>query len=84
MQFKDASPTEYLENLNLPMLLFSDHQTYKYATVFENKIREETEYLDFEMVHAHKFDHGQIWHNLAEKNSIYRSMIIDFIHTNSR
>lgn len=77
--FTDASPTTYLQNLSVPMQLFSDSQTYQYATIFENLIRDKTEFIDFEMVHVHKYNHSQIWQNLGRKNSIYREMMVKFI-----
>jgi len=81
--FKDASPTVYLKHLSVPMLMFSDSQTYIYARIFEKMLREETDYIDFEVVHVHKLNHNQIWHNLAASKSRYRSMIVDFIRKHS-
>lgn len=77
--FVDASPSTFYENLNVPMLLFSDGQTYKYTTIFENLLREKTEYTDFEVIHAHKFSHAELYGNLVQEKSLYREMIIDFI-----
>ncbi len=77
--FKDASPTTYLDKLNIPMLMFSDSDTYMYATIFENLLREKTKYNDFEVIHAHKYNHVGIWMKLAEKGSLYRAMAVNFI-----
>jgi len=78
--FEAASPTTYVEEMSVPMLLISENNTFKYARIFENKIRE-TDFRDFEVLHIHKIGHGALWKNLAEKQSVYRSFIIDFIRT---
>lgn len=77
--FKAASQIYFLENLQLPMLLFSDRGTHRYTALLERKIREETDFTDFNVVHVHHLSHGDLWRHLARENSIYRALIVDFI-----
>ena len=77
--FKAASQIYFMDNLKLPMLFFSDQMAYRYTALFEQKIREETEFTDFNVVHVHHLSHGDLWRNLANEKSIYRAMIVDFI-----
>jgi len=76
---RDASPTTYVHNLRTPMLMFSDRQTYKYATIFENLLRNQTNYTDFSVIHVHQKSHGELWRALADSSSIHSALIIDFI-----
>ncbi|MGB1242989.1 MAG: alpha/beta hydrolase fold domain-containing protein [Chitinophagales bacterium] len=78
--FEVASPTSYVEEMSVPMLLISENNTFKYAAIFEDKIRE-TDFRDFQALHIHKIGHGTLWKNLAEEQSVYRSFIVDFIWT---
>ncbi|MEN0045421.1 MAG: alpha/beta hydrolase [Bacteroidota bacterium] len=77
--FKAASQIYFMDNLKLPMLFFSDQMAYRYTALFEQKIREETEFTDFNIVHVHHLSHGDLWRNLAAEKSIYRAIIVDFM-----
>lgn len=77
--FKAASQIYFMDNLQLPMLFFSDQMAYRYTALFEQKIREETDFTDFNVVHVHHLSHGDLWRHLAQEKSIYRAMIIDFM-----
>ena len=78
--FIKASPTNFLENLKLPMLIFSDVGIYNYTNLFEQKIREETEFRDFQVVNVHKLTHAELWKDISlAQKSIYREMIAHFI-----
>ncbi len=75
----DASPTSYLDNLKVPMLIFSEDMTYNYTKIFEDAMRG-TDFRDFEVVHVHTLDHAGLWRNISnEKNSRYRNMMVDFM-----
>ena len=81
--FIAASPTEYIADLAIPMLLISENNTYNYTKIFEDKIRA-TEYRDFQVLHIHHMGHGELWKHLSyDENSIYRDFIVHFIRTNS-
>ena len=81
--FINASPTNYLKFLKIPILLISENTTYNYTKIFEDKIRE-TEFRDFETIHIHKLGHGQLWRHLSnEENSPYKKTITNFIHNHS-
>jgi dipeptidyl aminopeptidase/acylaminoacyl peptidase len=75
----DASPITYLENMKVPMLMFSENMTYNYTKIFEDALRE-TEFRDFEVIHVHKLGHADLWRNLSfEDESPYRDRIVEFI-----
>lgn len=77
--FLDASPTSYLENLSVPILLISENRSFNYTRIFEDQIRA-TDFRDLLVVHVHKLGHGALWKHLSfEDYSIYREIIIDFI-----
>ena len=78
--FIKASPTHFLDNLKLPMLIFTDVGIYNYTNLFEQKIRTETEFRNFQVINVHKLSHAELWRDisLADK-SIYRDMIVHFI-----
>jgi dipeptidyl aminopeptidase/acylaminoacyl peptidase len=75
----DASPITYLDNMKLPMLMFSENMTYNYTTIFEDALRE-TEFRNFEVIHVHKLGHADLWRNLSfAEESPYRERMIQFI-----
>lgn len=75
----DASPTNYLDNIKVPILMFSENMTYNYTRIFENALRA-TDFRDFEVIHVHKLGHAGLWRNLSfEEQSPYRNRIIEFI-----
>lgn len=77
--FEEASPINYLENLNTPILLISDTNIYNYTRLFENRIRE-TDFRKIESIYIHHLSHGELWKELSfADQSIYRDLIIDFI-----
>lgn len=81
--FIAASPTEYIDDLAIPMLLISENNTYNYTKIFEDKIRT-TGYRNFQVLHIHHMGHGELWKHLSyDDNSIYRDFIVHFIRTNS-
>ena len=77
--FKDASPSTYIDKMVVPMLLISDQNTFGYTKVFEDKIREDSEYTNFNTLHVHRYTHNELWKKFAEEDCIYRDMVVDFI-----
>lgn len=76
---KKASPTNYLQNLSIPVLLISDNNVYNYSKLFEEKVRA-TEFRNMQVVYAYDLSHGELWRDLSfSENSIYRTIIVDFI-----
>ncbi len=76
--FEIASPTTYLDNLSVPILLFSDTNTFNYTKIFEDAIKER-KFKDFEVHHV-DLTHGDLWRNLSEKEeSPYRDLILNFV-----
>ena len=81
--FREASPTSFVKNLTMPMLLVSETDTYNYATIFEDKVRE-SGFRNFEVLHINNIGHGSLWRNLSyTKDSPYRSFIIGFLKKHS-
>lgn len=77
--FSAASPTNYLDNLGVPLLLMSDMNMFNYTQIFEDAIRE-TEFRNFQTIYVHRLNHGDLWRHMSlEKHSIYRDMICDFV-----
>ena len=76
--FEVASPTSYLDNLSVPILLLSDTRTLNYTKIFEEAIKKR----NFKELEVHHIDlsHGDLWRNLSESvESEYRNLVIDFI-----
>lgn len=74
-----ASPTEYLGNLSVPMLLISENNSFNYTRILEDRIRE-TEFRNLQVMHLHRIGHGALWQHIShEENSVYRSYIVQFI-----
>ena len=81
--FLAASPTEYTLHLSIPMLLISENNTYNYTRLFEDKLRA-TGYRDFQVLHIHRMEHGELWKHLSyDTKSVYRDFIINFIKISS-
>ena len=81
--FVNASPTSYLKNLSIPMLVISDNALERYTKLFEKRI-EETDFKNFEVIYAPDLNHGELWKNISFLDtSRYRSAIIEFIKKNS-
>jgi len=79
--FLNASPTSYLDQLSVPMLLMSDNNMYNYSKLFEEGIRE-TAFRAVQVVYSYQLSHGELWKNLSfAEISPYRDIIINFIKT---
>lgn len=78
--FSAASPTSFLDQISVPILLISENNSFNYTKIFEDKIRE-TDFRDFQVLHVHRLGHAGLWKNLAADNSVYRDFIIGFIKT---
>ena len=77
--FLDASPTNYLDNLGIPLLLISDMNMFNYTQIFEDAIRE-TEFRNFQTIYVHRLSHGDLWRHMSkEKHSLYRDLVCDFV-----
>lgn len=81
--FTDASPTTYMNGLNVPMLLISEHDLYNYTKVFEEKIRE-SGYQGCQILHIFNFGHAGLWRDISNApDSQARRVMIDFIRRNA-
>lgn len=82
-EFKQASPSSFIDSLSTPMLLISETNTFKYTNLFEDRLQE-INYKELEVMHIHRLKHGELWKDLSySEQSIYRDMIVDFIKRNS-
>jgi len=78
-QMYQASPTSYVSKLSTPMLLISENNTYNYASIFEEKIKQ-TDFKELEVLHIRDMGHGELWRHLSnDEKSSYRMKIIQFI-----
>ena len=76
--FLDASPTSFLDNLSVPILLMSENNTNRYADLFRDRILE-TGFKKMEFHHAN-IGHGDLWRHISkEEKSEYRDLMLDFI-----
>ncbi|MGI9549793.1 MAG: alpha/beta hydrolase [Aurantibacter sp.] len=81
--FINASPTSYLGNLGIPILLISDNALDQYTKLFEKRLKE-TDFKDFKLIYVPDLNHGELWRNLSlEDSSIYRTAMLEFIRSNS-
>ena len=75
-----ASPTNYLHNLKVPMLIISEADTYGYTKFFVDKIRE-TDFRDFQVMDVFSESHASLSQALSQsENSVYRSLIVNYIY----
>jgi len=81
--FINASPTTYLKNLGIPMLLMSDNTLDQYTRLFEKRLQK-TNFKNYQIIYVDELNHGELWRNISfEVPSSYRAAIIEFINTNS-
>lgn len=77
--FTKASPTHFVQNLSVPMLLISENQSYRYTKTFED-ILKKADKRNVEYLHVRELDHKAFYENLARsEKSKYRNTIIEFI-----
>ncbi len=77
--FELASPTSYVSNISVPMLLMSEPGTYDYTKILEDLIKKE-KFTAFDVVHIEEFDHAGLWRHLSNAGvSKYRDMMVEFI-----
>lgn len=82
--FINASPTTYLNNLGIPMLLISDNAIDRYTRLFEKRLRE-MDFKNYQIIYVDELNHGALWKNISfEASSSYRTAIIEFIEANSQ
>ena len=74
-----ASPTQYLDNLSIPILLITDNALTNYTKLFEDQLRA-LPFNDVEVFYSHNYSHGELWKNISlSEKSIYRAAMIEFI-----
>lgn len=77
--FEKASPTTYIDDLEIPMLLISEGALFNYTKVYEDAIWE-SEYRQCQILHVFDKDHAGLWRDLSHNdNSFTRNAMVDFI-----
>ncbi|MCL6265105.1 alpha/beta hydrolase [Flagellimonas myxillae] len=77
--FRNASPTSFVNNQWVPMLVISERETYDYTRLLENAAKQ-AEYHHMQFHHISNEDHESLLDNLAKSDqSPYRKMILDYI-----
>lgn len=77
--FLSASPTNFVNDLNTPMLLVSENQSYDYTLLFEQAIKK-AGIPNVDYLHVRELDHRGFYNELAQsETSEYRGQIIAFI-----
>ncbi|WP_431122896.1 alpha/beta hydrolase [Flagellimonas flava] len=80
--FRNASPTSFVDNQWVPMLVISERGTYDYTRLLENTAKQ-ADYDRMQFHHIHNEDHESLLDNLAKSDqSPYRKMILDYIMEN--
>ncbi len=75
----NASPTSYIDNLTVPMLLISENQSYRYTKIFEDALKKAGK-SSIEYLHVRELNHKEFYKDLAEsEKSKYRNQIMEFI-----
>ena len=77
-QLKEASPTEYINNQWVPMLVISENESYQYTRLLE-KAKKEADYAKMEFYHVKDQDHQGLRTDLSNERSRYRPIIINYI-----
>lgn len=81
--FRNASPTSYLENLGIPMLLISDNAIDRYTRFFEKELKK-TDFTKYKTIYVTDLNHAELWRNISfDDSSVHRTAIIEFIRANS-
>ena len=82
--FRAASPTTYLDNLELPMLLISEGGLFNYTKVFEEKIWA-SQYRKCQIFHVLNLDHAGLWNDISNtEDSQTRKVMVDFVKRQAR
>lgn len=81
-EFLNASPTSYLENLGIPMLLITDNAIDRYTRFFEKELKK-TDFTKYEVIYVPDLNHAELWRNISfDDSSAHRDAIVKFIVTN--
>ncbi|MEO0337617.1 MAG: alpha/beta hydrolase [Bacteroidota bacterium] len=77
---KQASVTEYMDNLEWPLLLMTDKNLKPYTKHFIDRLKAESDFSDYKYVVTKEYGHRELWEHLSKsEESKYRQMMVDFI-----
>ncbi|WP_222984826.1 alpha/beta hydrolase [Flagellimonas meishanensis] len=78
-EHRRASPTSYIDNQWIPMLVISEKDTYGYTQLLEQEAGK-ANYETMEFYHIKDMGHSQLLQDLGKMdNSKYRSVVVDYI-----
>lgn len=81
-ELENASPTTYLSNKWVPMLVISEQETLDYTRIFENKAKAHgNDHIQF--LHVGDQDHAGLYEELSNPDSEIRENILRFITSHS-
>lgn len=80
--FINASPTSYLENLGIPMLLITDNSIDRYTRFFEKELKK-TDFTKYKTIYVPDLNHAELWRNISLDDSSVRASMVEFIRANS-
>ncbi len=82
--FVDASPTTYVDQLALPMLVISEGDLYEYTNVFEEAIWA-SEFRNCQFLHIFNLGHSGLWKDISNApDSQARRAMVDFIKRHAK
>lgn len=77
----DASPTNYLDHFDTPMLMVSESETYEYSVIFEQALKEKG-IGNYQVLNCHSETHASLWKKLSwEENNIHRDFVVAYINS---
>ncbi|WP_190809514.1 alpha/beta hydrolase [Flagellimonas sp. S3867] len=80
--FQKASPTTYIENQWIPMLVISERGTYDYTKLLEEAAIK-SDYDRMEFYHVRDMDHSELLDDLSKsETSSNRKLIVNYINKN--
>lgn len=79
-EMRAASPTEWVDDMVVPMLLVSETTTFAYTQLYEDAITE-AGFEQFDVLHVHTLDHGGLWRNMGgESPSFYLDVMVRWMN----
>lgn len=77
--FTAASPSSYIESLEIPMLLISEGGLYNYTKLYEELLWE-SDYRQCQILHVFDKDHAGLWRDISHnEHSFTRNAMVHFI-----
>ena len=78
-QLREASPTVYIQNEWVPMLVVSETDTYDYTLLFEDAAQK-VDNKKVEFYHVRDKNHSGLFYDLLAEKSTARDKVVEYIH----